>query len=89
MEGVIVDDCSELSSDPLLVQFVHGPTLFCLVSVYASKLFEESWIGESGKWSVKTMGRPLFSVMKSFSAVTVLSDRKIVEVVGVAAKTQR
>ena len=89
MERVTVNDYAELSSDPLLVQLVRGPTLFYLIGVYASKLFEKSGISESSEWGVEAMGSPLFSVMKSFSAVTVLSDGKIIEVVRMSTKTQR
>jgi hypothetical protein len=52
-------------------------------------LFEELGIGESSEWGVEAMGSPLFSMMKSFGAVTVLLDGKIVEVMGVMTKTQQ
>jgi len=84
---MIVNDYSEPSSDPLLIQLIRGPTLVYRVGVYSSKLFEELRVSESGEWGVEAMGGPLFLVMKSFSAVTVLLNGKIVEMMGVATKT--
>jgi hypothetical protein len=78
-EGVVVNDYAEPSSDPLLIQLVCGPTFFYLVGVYTSKLFEKSGIGESSEWGVEAMGGPLFSVVNSLGATTILSDRKVIE----------
>jgi len=36
-ERVSVNDYTELSSDPLLIQFVRGPAFFRLVNVYVSE----------------------------------------------------
>jgi hypothetical protein len=53
-----------------------------------SKLFKELGIGKSGEWGVQTVGGPLFSVVKYFGATAVLSNGKVVEMMGVSAKTQ-
>jgi len=87
-ERVTVNDYAELSSDPLLVQLVRGPTLFHLVGVYASKLFEKSGIGESSEWGVEAMGSPLFSVVNSFGAATILSDGEVIEMMRMITKMQ-
>ena len=78
-EGVSVNDYAELSSDPLLVQFVRGPTFFYLIGVHTSKLFEKSGIGESSERGVEAMGGPLFSMVNGLGATTILSDGEVVE----------
>ena len=78
-ERVSVNDYAKLSSDPLLVQLVRGPTVFRLIDVYASELFEKSGIGKSSERGVEAMGGPLFSVMNSLGATTILSDREVIE----------
>jgi hypothetical protein len=76
---VSVNDYAELSSDPLLIQLVRGPTSFCLVDVHTSELFEKSGVGESSEWGVEAMGSPLFSMMNGLGATTILSDGEVVE----------
>jgi len=87
-ERVVIDDDSELSSDPLLIQLVHGPTFVSLVGSYPSELFQEPGISERDKWGVETMRGPLFSMMDRFGAATVLSDGEVVEMMRVITKTQ-
>ena len=84
-EGVSVNDYAELSSDPLLVQLVRGPTFFYLANVHASELFEKSGVGESSERGVEAMGSPLFSVVNGFGATTILSDGEVIEVVRMIA----
>ena len=74
-----VNDYAELSSDPLLVQLVRGPTFFYLANVHASELFEKSGVSESSERGVETMGGPLFPMVNSLGATTILSDGEIIE----------
>ena len=83
-----VNDYAELSSDPLLVQLVRGPTLLCLVGVYASELFKKSGVGESSEWGVKAMGSPLFLVVNGLGATTILSDGEVIEMMRMITKIQ-
>ena len=46
MERVVVDYYSKLSTDPLLIQLVHGPTFVDLIGVYSSELFQKPGISE-------------------------------------------
>jgi hypothetical protein len=85
---VSVNDYAELSSDPLLVQLVRGPAFFRLVNVYASKLFEKSGVGESSERGVEAVGGPLFSVVNSLGATTILSDGEVIEMMRVVTKMQ-
>jgi hypothetical protein len=78
-ERVSVNDYAELSSDPLLIQLVRGPTFFCLVDVHASELFEKSGVGKSSEWGVEAMGGPLFSMVNGLGATTILSDGEVIE----------
>jgi len=55
-ERVSVNDYAKLSSDPLLVQLVCGPTVLRLIDVYTSELFEKSGIGKSSERGVEAMG---------------------------------
>jgi hypothetical protein len=87
-ERVSVNDYAELSSDPLLVQFVRGPTFFRLVDVYTSELFEKSGIGESSERGVKAMGGPLFSMVNGLGATTILSDGEVIEVMRMITEIQ-
>ena len=87
-ERVSVNDYAELSSDPLLVQFIRGPTFFYLVGVYTSKLFEKSGIGESSERGVEAMGSPLFPVVNSLGATTILSDGEVIKMMGMITKIQ-
>jgi hypothetical protein len=87
-ERVSVNDYAELSSDPLLVQLVRGPTFFHLVGVYASELFEKSGVGKSSEWGVEAMGSPLFSVVNSLGATTILSDGEVIEMMRMITKIQ-
>jgi hypothetical protein len=52
-------------------------------------LFEELGISKSGKRGVETMRSPLFVMVKSLSTIAVLSDGKVVEVMGVMTKTEQ
>jgi hypothetical protein len=88
-EGVSVNDYAEPSSDPLLIQLVCGPTLFYLVGVYMSELFEKSGIGESSEQGVEAMGSPLLSVMNSLGATTILPDGEVIEMVRMITEIQR
>jgi hypothetical protein len=87
-ERVSVNDYAQLSSDPLLVQLVRGPTLFYLASVHASELFKKSGVGESSERGVEAMGGPLFSVVNSFGATTILSDGEVIEMMRMITKIQ-
>jgi hypothetical protein len=87
-EGVSIDDDSELSGDPLLVQFVRGPTFVNLVGIYSSELFQEPGISERDKWGVETMRDPLFPMMDHFGAAAVLSDGEVVEMMRMMTKIQ-
>jgi hypothetical protein len=78
-ERMSVNDYAEPSSDPLLIQLVRGPTLFCLVDVHASELFEKSGVGESSERGVEAMGGPLFSMVNGLGATTILSDGEVIE----------
>ena len=88
-ERIVVNNDSELSGDPLLVQLVRGPTLVNLVGSYPSELFQEPGISERDKWGVETMRGPLFSMMDRFGTATVLSDREVVEMMRLITKIQR
>ena len=85
---MIINDDSELSGDPLLIQLVCGPTFVNLVGSYLSELFEEPGISERDKWGVETMKGPLLSMMDRFGTATVLSDREVVEMMRVITKIQ-
>jgi len=85
-ERVSVNDYAELSSDPLLVQLVSGPTVLRLIDVYASELFEKSGVGESSKRGVEAMGGPLFSMVNGLGATTILPDGEVVEMMRMITK---
>jgi hypothetical protein len=85
---VSVNDYAELSSDPLLVQLVRGPTFFRLVGVYASELFEKSGVSKPSERGVEAMGSPLFSVVNSLGATTILSDGEVIEMMRMITKIQ-
>jgi hypothetical protein len=85
-ERVTINDNSELSGDPLLIQLVRCPIWVNFVGVYSAELFKESGIGKSGKWGVETMRSPLFSMMEGLGAITVLLDGKVIEMMGVVTK---
>jgi len=85
---VSVNDYTELSSDPLLVQLVRGPTFFRLVGVYASELFEKLGVGKPIERGVEAMGSPLFSVVNSLGATTILLDGEVIEMMRMITKIQ-
>ena len=88
-ERVSVNDYAKLSSDPLLIQLVRGPTFFCLVDVHASELFEKSGVGESSERGVEAMRGPLFLMVNSLGAATILPDGEVIEMVRMITEIQR
>jgi len=72
-----------------LIQLVRCPIWVSFVRVYLAELFEKSGISESSKQGIEAMRSPLFPMMEWLSTIAVLSDREIIEMMGVVAKTER